>query len=180
MELKSTDCIARFLQQEAPSLPFEAKVSTPDRFTSAFRELMGYNDPQWQFTTFESDCDEMILIKDISFVSLCEHHMLPFMGVAHVGYLPQGRLAGLSKIARCVRHWCRGMWTQEHLTMAIADDLEKELVPLAVGVILEAEHTCMTIRGVRAPGSKTTTSAMRGVFRDNTNIARSEFLGLLR
>jgi len=178
--MNSSDFIARFLSDEAPQLNFEAKVRTPDRFTEAFRELMGHNDPEWTFTSFESDCDELILVKDIPFVSLCEHHLLPFIGRAHVGYIPQGRVAGLSKIARVVKKQCRGLWMQENLTLSIADFLEKELNPLAVGVVMEAEHSCMVIRGVRAQGSTTTTSAMRGVFRDNTNSARSEFLGLLK
>jgi len=175
-----SDFIAYFLEAEGPSdLDPEVETRTPIRYVEAFRELMGKNDPEWSFTTFESDIDEMILVKDLQFVTLCEHHLLPFAGKAHVAYIPQGRIAGLSKIARAVRHVCRGLWTQESLTQSIADFLEERLHPLAVGVIMEAEHSCMVIRGIKAAGSKTTTSAMRGVFRDNTNIARSESLGLL-
>jgi len=158
----------------------EVIKNTPRRFTDAFREMLGTHDAYWEFTTFESKCDEMVIVKDISFVTLCAHHLLPFVGHAHVGYIPQGRIAGLSKIARCVRSVARGLWAQEDLTMDIATYLEEKLAPKGVAVVLEAEHTCMAIRGVKADGSKTTTSALRGVFRDNTNNARAEFLGLIR
>lgn len=141
---------------------------------------MGVNDEQWDFTVFDSPCDEMIIVRDITFVSLCEHHLLPFIGRAHVGYIPQGRIAGLSKIARATRTLARGLWAQEHLTMELALFLERKLAPIGVAVVMEAEHTCMAIRGVRADGTKTTTSAMRGVFRDNANNARVEFLGLIK
>jgi GTP cyclohydrolase IA len=169
-----------FLLREYTQASDEVLANTPKRYTEAFRELMGANDERWEFTTFESDCDEMVIVKDIAFVTLCEHHLLPFMGHAHVGYIPQGRIAGLSKIARTVKSKSRGLHTQEHLTLEIADFLEKQLVPLAVGVIMEAEHTCMGIRGVKTNGSTTTTSAMRGVFREPNNQARAEFLSLVR
>jgi len=170
-----------FLAREAPyNTSQEVLVNTPGRYVEAFRELMGVHDDPWDFTTFESDCDEMVIVKDIHFVSLCEHHLLPFMGHAHVGYLPDGRIAGLSKIARTIQACSRGIWTQEHLTMKIADVIEEALQPLGVGVVLEAEHTCMSIRGVKSNGSRTTTSAMRDAFRDTTKGARAEFLGLIR
>lgn len=172
--------IRAFLVKEQKNLSQEVMTNTPKRYTEAFRELMGYNDESWSFTTFESECDEMVIVRDIPFVTLCEHHLLPFMGHAHVGYIPQGRIAGLSKLARAVKAKSRGLHTQEHLTLDIADFLEKQLVPLGVGVIMEAEHTCIAIRGVKADGSKTTTSAMRGAFRESNNQARAEFLSLLR
>jgi GTP cyclohydrolase I len=172
--------IGAFLRDLCPDASTEVLENTPHRYTQAFRELMGHHDESWSFTTFESDCDEMIIVKDISFVTLCEHHLLPFMGKAHAAYIPQGRIAGLSKIARAVRAKARGIWTQEHLTMEIADFIEKNLDPIGVGVILEAEHTCMAIRGVKADGSRTTTSAMRGAFREKGNEARSEFLSLVK
>jgi GTP cyclohydrolase I len=176
----STDCIATFLTREVRTLSKEAQTNTPRRFVEAFRELMGKNDEDWKFTTFQSDCDEMVLVREIKFVSMCEHHLLPFLGQAHVGYIPQGQIAGLSKIARAVRWKARGIWAQENLTMAIASFLEQSLEPRGVAVVLEAEHTCMAIRGVKADGTKTTTSAMRGAFREEGNYARAEFLGLLR
>jgi GTP cyclohydrolase I len=173
--------IRSFLMRECDisTLPLEVQENTPFRFVQAFREMLGHYDEAWRFTTFESEADEMVLVKDISFVSLCEHHLLPFIGVGHVGYIPAGRIAGLSKIARAVRKRARGIWTQENLTMGIADLLENALQPRGVAVILEAEHTCMSIRGVKAD-AKTTTSAMRGAFREEGNNARAEFLGLLR
>lgn len=176
---ESEDHIRQFLEMNA-QLSDEVRTNTPMRYVEAFRELMGEYDISWEFTTFQSECDEMIIVRDVSFVTLCEHHLLPFTGRAHVGYIPQGAIAGLSKIARAVRTAARGLWTQEHLTIEIADFLEKKLAPLGVAVVMEAEHTCMAIRGVKADGSRTTTSAMRGVFRDNANNARAEFLGLIR
>jgi GTP cyclohydrolase I len=176
----TANIIRDFLDREGQNVTDEVRQNTPKRFVQAFRELMGRNDDQWEFTVFESDCDEMILVKDITFVTLCEHHLLPFVGRAHVAYIPQGQIAGLSKLARTVRTCARGIWAQEDLTMEIANFLEKNLSPKGVAVVLEAEHTCMAIRGVKADGSKTTTSALRGVFRDNTNNARAEFLGLIR
>lgn len=178
--MTSEELMRQFLHREASQGDQEMMDRTSQRFTDAFREMMGINDGNWSFTVFESECDEMIIVKDMTFVSLCEHHLFPFTGTAHVSYIPQGKIAGLSKIARTVRGMSRGLWTQEHLTIAIADFLTDKLGPLGVGVVMEAEHTCMTIRGVKAPGSKTITSAMRGVYRDNNNNARAEFLGLLR
>jgi GTP cyclohydrolase I len=175
----STTCISSFLVREVGKMSEEVKENTPKRFVEAFRELMGKNDDYWKFTTFDSDCDEMVLVREITFVTLCEHHLLPFMGRAHVGYIPQGKIAGLSKVARAVRWKARGLWAQENLTMAIADFLEASLEPRGVAVVLEAEHTCMAIRGVKAD-AKTTTSAMRGAFREEGNNARAEFLGLLK
>lgn len=170
-----------FLARMAPpGTSQEVLVNTPRRYVDAFMELMGANDSAWEFTTFETDCDEMIIVKDIHFCSLCEHHLMPFIGSAHVAYLPQGRIAGLSKIARAVAACSRGIWTQEHLTMNIADFIQEKLDPLGVGVVLEAEHTCMSVRGVKSNGSKTTTSAMRDAFRDTSKGARSEFLGLIK
>ena len=176
----SVDLMRSFLTNEVELLDDEVRLNTPIRFLDAFRELMGRHDEPWEFTTFESTADEMILVKDISFVTLCEHHLLPFLGRAHVAYIPQGRIAGLSKLARTVRTCARGIWAQENLTMQIADELEMRLEPKGVAVVLEAEHTCMAIRGVKADGSKTTTSALRGAFREQGNNARSEFLGLIR
>jgi GTP cyclohydrolase I len=172
--------MSKFLDICVDDMNIEARANTPMRFTEAFLELMGQNDDPWEFTTFESTCDEMVIIKDIDFVTLCEHHLLPFIGVAHIGYIPQGRIAGLSKIARAVKDCCRGLWAQEVLTAVIADYLTDRLEPSGVAVVMEAEHTCMGIRGVKTARARTTTSCMRGVFLDHTRLARSEFLGLIK
>lgn len=178
----TSDIFRSFLGRELhPSeMSGEAWVNTPRRYVEAFREMMGKNDEAWDFTVFESECDEMVIVKDVDFVSLCEHHLLPFLGKAHVAYIPQGKIAGLSKIARAVRSQSRGLWTQEHLTLSIANFLEEFLQPLGVGVIMEAEHTCMTIRGVKSLGASTTTSAMKGAFKDTSKGARAEFLSLIK
>jgi GTP cyclohydrolase I len=129
-------------------------------------------------TTFEQKYDEMVVVKDIDFASICEHHLLPFIGKAHVAYLPQGRIAGLSKLARAVEVLSRRPQVQERMTEELADLLMEHLEARGVGVVLEATHTCMTIRGIRKPDSITMTSAMRGGFKDNAS-TRSEFLALI-
>lgn len=147
---------------------------TAERFLNMLQELT--TKPEFEFTTFESRHDEMVTMGPIAFTSLCAHHVIPFMGTAHVAYIPQGKIAGLSKLARTVQYHMRGLWNQEDLTAAIADTLEERLEPLGVAVIMKAEHLCMTIRGAQSPGTMTTTSVMRGVFADHTRLARQEFL----
>jgi GTP cyclohydrolase I len=131
-------------------------------------------------TTFPNDggYDEMVVVSDIAFSSLCEHHLLPFVGVAHVGYLPGERIVGLSKLPRVVESCARRLHVQERLTMQVADWLERELRPRGVGVVLEATHLCMSLRGVRQPGARTRTSALRGLVRDDPR-TRQEFLELI-
>jgi GTP cyclohydrolase I len=121
--------------------------------------------------------DELVLVRDIPFRTVCEHHMLPFFGVAHVGYLPGERIVGLSKLARVVQYWAGRPQTQERLTKQVANFLTTRLNPRGAGVVLEAEHTCMTLRGVRARGSTTVTSALLGTLRDDAR-CRAEFLAL--
>lgn len=147
---------------------------TPRRVAAAFAELL--TPEPFTLTTFPNDhgYDELVLAKNIPFSSLCEHHLLPFSGVAHVGYLPGERIVGLSKLARVVRMFARDLQVQERLTTQIADFLAEQLHPVGVGVILEAEHLCMSLRGVRAPGSRTVTSRLLGVLRDDPCI-RQEF-----
>jgi GTP cyclohydrolase I len=150
---------------------------TPKRVAAAFTELL--SPVPFRPTTFPNDegYDQLILARDIEFSSLCEHHLLPFHGVAHVGYLPGDRIVGLSKLARVVEMFARDLQVQERLTGQIASWLEEELRPVGVGVVLEAEHMCMAIRGVRKPGSRTITSALRGAIRDDAR-TRQEFLSL--
>jgi GTP cyclohydrolase I len=156
----------------------EGLRDTPDRVARMYAELFAGlpKDPrQLLKKTFTEKYDEMVLLKDISFESLCEHHLLPFMGKAHVAYLPQGKIVGLSKLARVVEVLSRRPQVQERMTEQIADLLMEELGARGAGVILEATHTCMTTRGVRKPNSVMTTSAMRGSFLTNQT-TRDEFM----
>jgi GTP cyclohydrolase I len=127
---------------------------------------------------FQEAFDELVLVREISFNSLCEHHLLPFMGVAHVGYLPNGQVVGLSKLARVVEEVSHRPQVQERMTDQIADLLSEELDAKGVVVVIEATHTCMTIRGVRKPGSRTVTSAVRGLFKTNQS-SRAEVMSLI-
>ncbi len=150
---------------------------TPRRVADAFAELLA---PEpFTLTTFLNDekYDELVLVRDIEFHSLCEHHLLAFSGVAHVAYLPDERIVGLSKLARVVRHFARDLQVQERLTRQVADYLQDSLQAKGVGVVLEAEHQCMAIRGVQAPGSRTVTSCLLGKLRDDAR-SRQEFLSL--
>jgi len=152
---------------------------TPRRVASAYAEFLT---PQaFDLTTFANDegYEELVIARDIPFQSLCEHHMLPFHGVAHVGYLPDQRIVGLSKLARVVDRFARGLQVQERLTKQVADWLDANLHPKGVGVVMEAEHQCMTLRGVRAHESRTITSALQGHLRHDT-AARLEFFALTR
>jgi len=152
-------------------------ADTPGRLARAYAELLDV--PEYDFTTFPNTerYDELVLVQDIPVQSLCEHHLLPFTGVAHVGYLPSARIVGLSKLARTVEHFARRPQTQERLTMQIARQLDEKLSPRGVGVVVEAEHTCMTLRGARAHDTRTMTSSMLGHLRDEP-AARAEFLSL--
>jgi GTP cyclohydrolase IA len=150
---------------------------TPQRVADAYAELL--TPSPFRATTFPNDdgYDELIVARSIPFHSLCMHHLLPFHGVAHVGYLPGERILGLSKLGRVVEYFSRDLQLQERLTTQVADWLEEELRPRGVGVVLEAEHTCMSLRGVQKLGAKTLTSAMRGLLREDAR-TRQEFLSL--
>ncbi|MGH3411899.1 MAG: GTP cyclohydrolase I FolE [Marmoricola sp.] len=152
---------------------------TPRRLVDAYTELLTV--PEFDLTTFENAAgyDELVLVRDIGFRSLCEHHLLPFTGVAHVGYLPADRILGLSKFARVVDFFARRAQTQERLTIQVADHLQNRLTPRGVGVVIEAEHSCMTLRGARAEGARTVTSTLRGRLREDPS-TRAEFLSLTR
>ena len=150
---------------------------TPRRVALAYEEFL--TPEPFVPTTFPNDegYDELVLVRDIPFHSLCQHHLLPFSGVAHVGYLPAARILGLSKLARVVEHFARGLQVQERMTKQIGDWLEDRLAPKGVGVVLEAEHLCMSLRGVAAVGSRTVTSSLHGLVRDDAR-TRAEFLDL--
>ncbi len=152
---------------------------TPRRMADAYAELLTAK--PFRATTFPNDdgYDELIVARAIPFHSLCMHHLLPFQGVAHVGYLPGERIVGLSKLGRVVELFARDLQIQERLTMQIADWLQRELQPKGVGVVLEAEHLCMSLRGVQKLGAKTVTSALHGLVRDDAR-TRQEFLALAR
>lgn len=161
----------------------EGLLSTPKRMAKALRYLTsGYQqDPDEivRGALFQEKTQEMVLVRNIELYSLCEHHMLPFFGRAHVGYIPDGRIVGLSKLARVVEVFSRRLQVQERLTQQIADCLVGTLQPLGVAVVLEAHHMCMMMRGVEKQSSTTITSAMEGTFRTNPS-TRAEFLNLLR
>ncbi len=154
-------------------------VGTPRRVAAAFAELLSH-DP-FELTTFPNDdgYDELVVVRDIPFHSLCMHHLLPFHGVAHVAYLPGERIIGLSKLARVVEVFARDLQLQERLTMQVAGHLQAELQPKGVGVLIEAEHMCMSLRGVQKAGARTTTSALLGLLRDDAR-TRQEFLFVTR
>jgi GTP cyclohydrolase IA len=150
----------------------EGLRATPRRVASMYVELMaGLEDNPEDYLTvsFAVEHDEMVMVRDIPFASLCEHHMIPFMGKVHVGYIPgdDGRVTGLSKMARLVDSFARRLQVQERMTTQIADTMEKVLAPRGVLVVVEAEHLCMSMRGVKKPGTLTITSAVRGLFRDD-------------
>ena len=155
---------------------------TPERVARMYSELLdGYRQDPLTLVNdalFDDDYDEMVVVRDIEFYSLCEHHLLPFLGRAHVAYLPRGRVLGLSKIPRIVDMFARRLQVQERMTGQIADTLEMLLGPQGVGVIIEARHLCMEMRGARSIESPTKTSAMRGVFRTDAR-TRKEFLDLI-
>ncbi len=151
---------------------------TPERMAEFLTSWVTSGQEYPDLTTFESTHDEMIVVGDIPFYSLCAHHLLLFYGKAHVAYIPQGKIVGLSKIARVVEWLSRRPQVQESLTVEIADLLERALQPMGLGVVLEAEHTCISARGVQKPGTRTVTSAVRGVLRDRPE-AREEFLRLV-
>ncbi|HCG00581.1 MAG TPA: GTP cyclohydrolase I FolE [Chloroflexi bacterium] len=158
----------------------EGLLGTPDRVSRLYAEVFSglQQDPlEILKTGFEEGYDEMVVARDIPFYSMCEHHFLPFYGVAHIGYVPRGRIVGISKLARVTDVFARRPQVQERMTTQIADALVEGLNPLGAGVVIEAQHLCMLMRGVKKPGSSIVTSVTRGCFRDDLR-SRSEFLTL--
>ncbi|MBX5491587.1 MAG: GTP cyclohydrolase I FolE [Chloroflexi bacterium] len=159
----------------------EGLRATPRRIAEMYAEIFAglHVDPAALLdVTYDESHHEMVILRDVQFTSMCEHHLVPFYGVAHIGYIPRGRIVGISKLARAVDALARRPQVQERLTSQIADLLMERLRPLGVGVVLLAEHQCMIMRGVRKPGSKVITSANRGIFRER-QATRLEFLSLI-
>jgi len=156
----------------------EILAQTPERMALNLAEFL--NPLPFDMTTFPNDegYDELVIVKDIPFHSLCEHHVLPFVGVAHVAYIPGERILGLSKLARVVEKFARGLQVQERLTAQIANFIEEQLQPKGVGVVLSAEHSCMTLRDTKSTGSATVTSSLKGLLRDSDR-SRAEFFSLI-
>ncbi|MEV1201714.1 GTP cyclohydrolase I FolE [Microbispora rosea] len=178
VDLAAAERAAReFLEALGVSADSESLRETPARMAQAYAEL--FTPRPFDLTTFpnEEGYDELVLARSIPVRSVCEHHLLPFAGVAHVGYLPGDRILGLSKLARVVEHFARRPQVQERLTKQVADWLADRLRPAGVGVVIEAEHTCMTLRGVRAVGSTTVTSTLLGILREDAR-SRQEFFAL--
>jgi len=174
---EAVDLASRLLTALGIDLSGPDLAATPRRMVRALREMT--TPPVFVPADFEAAAEpgQMVLVRDVRFVSVCEHHVLPFAGSAHVGYVPRKRILGLSKVARVVHFYARRLQVQERLTGQIADWLAEHLDPAGVGVVLSAEHTCMTLRGVGAVGSRTITSALRGVLLDDL-AARAEFMSL--
>jgi GTP cyclohydrolase I len=175
--IRAEAAVAELLEALGVNIEDEDTRETPRRVARMYQEML--TPAPFNLTTFENSehYDELVIARSIPFTSLCQHHMLPFSGHAHVGYAPGERIVGLSKLARIVGYYARSLQVQERLTKQIADFIQQELRPKGVGVVLEAEHMCMTIRGVQATGSKTVTSSMLGLLRENP-ATRNEFLSL--
>jgi GTP cyclohydrolase I len=177
------DLVESLLAQLGEDTTRQGLRATPVRVSRALRELTdGYGVSPSDVIAgaiFDQDYDEMVLVKDIPFYSLCEHHMLPFFGSCHVGYLPKGKVVGLSKIPRLVGMFAHRLQLQERMTKEIAEALNDQLAPKGVGVVVEARHLCMEMRGVQKPGAQLITSCMLGTFRKDAR-TRAEFLDLVR
>ncbi len=178
MDLAAAELAAgQFLRALGVGTDSESLRGTPGRMARAYAEL--FTPTPFELTTFPNDngYDELVLARSIPVRSVCEHHLLPFVGTAHIGYLPGRRILGLSKLARVLEHFARRPQVQERLTKQVADWLEAHLEPAGVGVVIEAEHTCMTLRGVQATGARTVTSTLLGTLRGDP-ASRQEFLAL--
>jgi len=181
-ERKIEEAVVSIIEAIGEDPKREGLVGTPRRIADMYNELfMGIDlDPREELMVgFEEGHHEMVILKDIPFYSMCEHHLLPFYGVVHIGYIPKGRVVGASKLARVVEILSKRPQLQERLTTQIAETIVEALEPDGVAVVIQAEHMCMTIRGVKKPGSNIITSATRGLFRTKA-VTRSEFLSLVQ
>ncbi|MCM1542138.1 MAG: GTP cyclohydrolase I FolE [Blautia sp.] len=179
---KIREAVKLLLEGIGEDVSREGLLETPDRIARMYSEIfsgMEENAGEHLSKTFTVEKNEMVLEKDIVFYSMCEHHMMPFYGKAHVAYIPDGRVVGLSKLARTVEVYARRLQIQERMTGQIADAIMEELSPQGVMVVLEAEHMCMTMRGVKKPGSRTVSIAVRGAFEQDVNL-QDRFLQMLR
>lgn len=180
---KIREAVKLLLEGIGEDVSREGLAETPDRIARMYTELFAGMDTDVEehlSKVFSVENDEMVLVKDIDFHSMCEHHMMPFFGKAHVAYIPDGKVTGLSKIARTVEVFARRLQIQERMTGQIADAMMEHLKPQGVMVVLEAEHMCMTMRGIKKPGSKTVTVAARGVFEENEALQNRFFQMLQR
>ncbi len=175
------NAVREILEAVGEDLQREGIKKTPARVARMYAELLGgmNEDPQKHLeSVFTENYDEIVLLREIPFYSICEHHLMPFIGVAHVAYLPKGKVLGVSKLARIVDSFARRLQVQERLTDQIADFLMTNLKPLGVAVVLEASHSCMTIRGIKKPGSIMVTSSLRGAFKSDPR-TRGEIMTLI-
>lgn len=175
-EFESLDDVVGFVLQAVANMPLgeEHTLRTPRRFIEMLREMT--SPVPFEFTTFKATSRDMVVVKQIPIVSLCKHHVVPYRGVAYVGYIPKDLIVGLSKIPRLAQNCARKLSVQEDLTTDIADQLQHRLQTDDVAVVMECEHLCMTIRGVQAPGTTTYTAVMRGHFGEHDRTAKDEFL----
>jgi len=180
-EARIEKAVREILSAIGEDLNRDGLKDTPARVARMYGELLAgmHDDPNTHISrVFNENYDEIVLLRDIPFYSICEHHLMPFIGSAHVAYLPAGKILGVSKLARIVDCFARRLQTQERLTYQIADCLMSNLKPLGVAVVLEAAHSCMTIRGIKKPGSVMVTSAVRGLFRKDPR-SRNEIMSLI-
>ena len=180
-EAKIEKAVREILLAVGEDLNRDGLKDTPARVARMYGELLAgmHDDPNTHISrVFNENYDEIVLLRDIPFYSICEHHLMPFIGSAHVAYLPSGKILGVSKLARIVDCFARRLQTQERLTYQIADCLMTNLKPQGVAVVLEAAHSCMTIRGIKKPGSVMVTSAVRGLFRKDPR-SRNEIMSLI-
>jgi GTP cyclohydrolase IA len=175
------DAVRKILAAVGEDPDREGLLETPARVARMYAEMFAglKSDPGRHLAkVFAEEYDEIVLVRDISFCSMCEHHLLPFTGVAHIAYLPSGKVVGLSKLARVIEEVARRPQVQERLTQTVADLVQSRLAARGVAVVVQSTHSCMTMRGIRKPGSLCVTSAMRGIFRDDPK-SRAEVLGLI-
>ncbi|MFH1370562.1 MAG: GTP cyclohydrolase I FolE [Planctomycetota bacterium] len=180
-EARIEKAVREILSAVGEDLNRDGLKNTPSRVARMYGELLAgmQEDPNKHLVSvFNENYDEIVLLRDIPFYSICEHHLMPFIGTAHVAYLPDGRILGVSKLARIVDCFARRLQTQERLTYQIADFLMNNLKPLGVAIVLEAAHSCMTIRGIKKPGAVMVTSAVRGIFRKDPR-SRNEIMSLI-
>ena len=174
-KVKIEQAVRLLLEGIGEDITREGLIDTPDRIARMCEEIyggLGHEADQHLLKQFPVENNEIVLEKDITFYSMCEHHLMPFYGKAHIAYIPNGKVTGLSKLARTVDVYARRPQIQERLTVQIADALERVLDPKGIMVMLEAEHTCMTMRGVKKPGSKTITTVTRGAFKEDKELQK--------